>query len=327
MRALNIGFWIDALETLRPRHDSSLTLMAEATARVHRVFCFETKDISVERGVCRLKARAVHVSQDTDKATVLADVPLQIDELDLLFLRRDPPVDAAYAHATRLLEQGAAWPHPHFVNAPASLRDLNEKLLALRYPELTPRTVVTSNPEVLASARRSLGAVVIKPMDGCGGVDIFRLRPEDDAEDAWAKVTAGGTLPAIVQQYLPAAKDGDKRILVWNGRPLGAILRVAKQGEFRCNFAAGGRPVKTGMDARDLLICERVRPFLLEAGLQLVGLDVIGGMLTEINVTSPTGICEINAANGDRLQTRIMDDCERMVARARQQEQPASLMH
>lgn len=314
MRALHFGFWIDPLQRLRPGHDSSLVLMAEAVRRGHRVFCFETKDLSVERGVCRIQATAVHVQHGTERATELGRVPLSIDELDFCFLRKDPPVDVAYAHATRMLEYGAVWPSPHFVNAPQSLRELNEKLIALRYPDLTPLTLVTSDPEILSSARARMGVVIVKPLDGCGGVDVYRLHPGDDAREAWAKVTVDGSRPAIVQQYLASAIHGDKRVIIWNGEPLGAINRLAKDGEFRNNFAVGGRAEAAEVDARDREICRRLRPFLLEAGLQLVGIDVIGGMLTEVNITSPTGLCEINAADGVRLEERIIRDCERMLS-------------
>jgi glutathione synthase len=204
-------------------------------------------------------------------------------------MRKDPPVDVTYLHATWILEQARG--KTLLVNDPRGLRELNEHLAVLRFPELTPPTLVTRDTARLASFQREQGgAIVVKPVDGFGGLGVFVVRDGDpNASSIYETSTGAGTRWTMAQKYLPEAVDGDKRILLFDGEPLGAVLRVPGRNEARGNLHVGGRAVKTTIDADDRAIIAAIAPTLRAHGQLLVGIDVIGGRLTEINITSPTG--------------------------------------
>jgi len=226
-------------------------------------------------------------------------------------MRKDPPFDLQYFHSTLLLSH--APPSVLIVNAASALREANEKLYALRFPELCPETIVTGSVQKLVDFRDRVGGrIVVKPIHDAGGRGVFRITAGDENADAILDAaTAQETRRVVGQRYLPQVRDGDKRIILVEGRPVGAVLRVPQPGELRANLHVGGSPVRTSLSDRDLEICGRIGPVLSGLGVVFAGIDVIGDYLTEINITSPTGIREIHRIDGVRLETNILDAVER----------------
>jgi glutathione synthase len=229
-------------------------------------------------------------------------------------MRKDPPYDLDYYFATLLLERARG--QTLIVNDPRGLREANEKLYSLHFPDLIPTTVVTRDAARLrAFLGEQGGEIVVKPLDGCGGRGVFYLHEGDrNIPSLLEMMTDFGRRWTIGQKYLPAARAGDKRILLLDGEPIGAVLRVPREDDLRGNLHVGGRPARTTLDERDRAICAAVAPRLRQDGLYFVGLDVIGGFLTEVNVTSPTGVQEVNALEGGQLETRIVEWLEQRAA-------------
>ncbi|HIC76912.1 MAG TPA: glutathione synthase, partial [Candidatus Dadabacteria bacterium] len=222
-------------------------------------------------------------------------IQISVEEMDIVFMRKDPPVNLDYIHATYMLDM--IKDTVLVVNNPTSLRSFNEKLVTLNFQDIIPPTIVTSSiTQVEDFAKKFKDGVVIKPTTLCGGEGVFRYSREQEIDDT-----------IIAQQFLHNVSKGDKRILLLNGEPIGAINRIAKEGSFICNFHAGGRPEKTKITQSDKSICDRIKPFLIKNGIYFAGIDVIDNMLTEINITSPTGLQEINQANNSRLETIVLD--------------------
>ena len=222
-------------------------------------------------------------------------IQISVEEMDIVFMRKDPPVNLDYIHATYMLDM--IKDTVLVVNNPTSLRSFNEKLVTLNFQDIIPPTIVTSSiTQVEDFAKKFKDGVVIKPTTLCGGEGVFRYSREHEIDDT-----------IIAQQFLHNVSKGDKRILLLNGEPIGAINRIAKEGSFICNFHAGGRPEKTKITQSDKSICDRIKPFLVKNGIYFAGIDVIDDMLTEINITSPTGLQEINQANNSRLETIVLD--------------------
>jgi glutathione synthase len=309
-----IGFLTDPLEGLVPGHDSTLGLMAEALGRGHRVGCFTQEDLAVDARGPGAWVRPL-TGWDADGRPQAGAASFQpLAELHAIFLRKDPPVDAAYLHATQMVE--LASPRPVLWNEPAGLREANEKLFAFRFPDLIPKTLVSPRiPELEAFVRGCEGGAVLKPLDGFAGRGIVHLGSNDVNTRAVAELlTERGRRPVVAQAYLPAAREGDKRIVLVKGEPVGALLRVASADDPRCNMATGGRAVASTLDGREREICRRVGAALRERGLSLVGIDVIGGFLTEINVTSPTGVMELERLTGQPVRSRVLDLVEQEIA-------------
>ncbi|MCE2390671.1 MAG: glutathione synthase [Proteobacteria bacterium] len=230
-----------------------------------------------------------------------------LSEFDVVWMRKDPPYDLDYFFATHLL---SLVPPPALVtNDPSALREVTEKLYVLRFPELTPRTLVSrSQAELLAFREKLGGEMVIKPLDGCGGEGVFHLTREDrNAHAILEMATAHGTRYQIAQAYVPEVRRGDKRIVLVEGEPVGAVLRVPRATESRSNFHVGGSAAKTEISAREREICARIGPDLRARGIVFAGIDVIGDWLIEVNVTSPTGVREINALDGVRIEGQVLD--------------------
>jgi glutathione synthase len=241
-----------------------------------------------------------------------APVDRTLSSFDVILMRKDPPVDAGYMTATWILDHA----NTTVVNEPRGLRDLNEKLAIAYFPEWTPRTFVSRDPTELKSILGMLGGrMILKPVFGFGGREILMARTEDPNLSTLLELaTADGTRWSVAQEYLPSASEGDKRILLIDGEPVGAVLRVPAHGELRNNFHTGGSPVLTTLSEADRAICSAVGPKLRQMGQFFVGIDVIGGVLTEINVTSPTGMQEINRLHGlvgeDTMQARMWSALE-----------------
>ncbi|MCA1825412.1 MAG: glutathione synthase [Myxococcales bacterium] len=304
---MRFGFLMDPLEHVRVDHDTTFALMLECRRRGIEVRELRQEWLFLAGGRARSRMRTVDVDRGGDPHfRVLADCDAPLADLDVLFLRKDPPVDVDFLRATQMVELG---PGPLWINHPAGLRAANEKLLALRFADLGPPSIVTREMTRLRSFIAAAGGdAVVKPLDGCGGQGVVRVREGDPNFNALLEIaTGGGRTPVLAQSFLPAVREGDKRIIVLDGEPVGAVLRVPKQGELRANFAAGGRAAAAPITARDREICRRLAPDLRALGLWLAGIDVIGGKLTEVNVTSPTGLVEIDALSGGSLEARVID--------------------
>jgi glutathione synthase len=319
MAALTLGFLMDPLEAIRVDHDSTFALMLEAQRRGHQVRYFEQPWLRFGGSCAEARMRTVTVRREPGHHfDILEEQVRPVSSLDALFLRKDPPVDADFIQATQLVEL-CNGREPVFVNSPTGIRDANEKLFGLRFPDLMPETLISRELVGLGEfvARHPQGTI-LKPVEGFGGQGIVFLQPGDRNTRSLLEVlTLGGRKAIVAQAYLPESRQGDKRIIVVDGEPCGAVLRVPSQDDHRGNMAAGGTPVKTQLTPRELDICARIKPALLERGLYFVGIDVIGDWLTEINVTSPTGIVEIDKLDNVNVEAKVIDVAERIVGARR----------
>ena len=307
--SIRLGIVMDPIERISYKKDSSMAMLWAAKARGWTLHYFEMQDLYQVDGEARGRGRQLDVFQDPERWFAFGeDVDLPLRELDVILMRKDPPFDNEFVYATYLLEQ-AECGGTLVVNRPASLRDCNEKFFATLFPELAPPTLVSRRADIIREFARTHGDVILKPLDGMGGSSVFRHREGDpNLSVILETLTAHGTQQIIAQRYLPGIKDGDKRILMIDGQPVDYCLaRIPAQGETRGNLAAGGRGVAQPLSARDREIAATVGPELRKRGLLFVGLDVIGEHLTEINVTSPTCIREIDAAYDTRIAERLMD--------------------
>jgi glutathione synthase len=303
-------FIVDPLDRLSLAGDTSYALMLEAYARQHEVWTCQLDHLGLEHDdpIALAQLTVVRTAERAAEAFAVDDrTALPLDAFDMVFMRKDPPVDVAYLHATWILEHARG--RTLLVNDPRGLRELNEHLAVLRFPDLTPPTIVTRSTTRLADFMREQGgAIVVKPVDGFGGLGIFVVREGDpNASSIFETSTAAGRQWTVAQRYLPEAADGDKRIVLVGGEPVGAVLRVPARGEARGNLHVGGRAVRSELDAADRAIIAAVAPTLAAHGQVLVGLDVIGGRLTELNITSPTGIRHIAALEGRNVAGEVLD--------------------
>lgn len=313
---LDFVFVIDAIETLLPGHDTSVALMEAAQLRGNRVLITTASQLAVHAGVAMasctpvtLRPAVLHEGRwVTDAEWFSLETPQDypLSRAAVLFMRTDPPVDAAYLRATYLLDLIDPT-RTLLVNSPSGVREANEKLFGLRLAELMPTTVVTADRSHIRDAVRSWGRAVLKPTDGMAGRGILVLDPEDpNLASILDSATERGRTQVVVQRWIDNVDAGDRRIIVVDGEPLGVIRRVAGGGDFRCNMAAGAAVVADVVTAADRVLCEQLAPHLLRHGLHFVGLDVIGGWLTEVNVTSPTGVREIDALTGSTLAQDVI---------------------
>jgi glutathione synthase len=230
-----------------------------------------------------------------------------LEDMDAVFMRTDPPVTIPYLYATYILDYVDST-KTRVINAPQGLRAANEKMYALQFTEAIPATIVSQNKAVIRETVEQWGAAVLKPLGGKAGEGILFLEAGDRNFNSMIEIsTRQGQEPVMIQTFLPAAKDGDKRIILLNGEPIGAVNRIPSGGEFRGNMAVGGRVARVDITERELEICQQLAPTLQRDGLYFVGIDVIGGYLTEVNVTSPTGIREIDRLNNVRLGHQVID--------------------
>ena len=314
---LSLGFLMDPLEQVLVHHDTTFALMLAAQARGHRLLAFGQDGLFHQGGQVHAHAREVRVKAEQGQHfQVVAEHPeLPLGVLDVVWMRKDPPVDVAFLHATQLVE-ATGGRTPLFVNSPAGLRDANEKLWALHFPELTPETLVSRDlAQLKAFVQATKEGAIVKPVDGHGGEGVVLLRGDDRNTPSMLELlTARGRDWVVAQDYVTAAREGDKRILLLDGEPLGAILRVPLQTDHRANRAVGGQAVKAALTARDREICQKLAPALRRAGLLFVGLDVIGDALIEVNVTSPTGLAELARLDGGDPAGKIIAHVEGKVA-------------
>lgn len=305
----DIGFVMDPLAGITPKKDSTLAMMLAAQRRGWRIHEIHPADLAMRDSTVSARMRTVTVHDDeTHWHDVMDVVEAPMSSLDAVMMRKDPPFDMDYIYATYLLEQVEAVGVPVF-NRPRALRDANEKLFTAWFPQCCPPTLVTARHESLRAFIAEQGETIVKPLDGMGGTGVFRVNPQDPNINSVLETLTHKYRRAIMAQtWIPAIREGDKRILLIDGQPLDQCLaRLASAGETRANLAAGGGYRTQPLDAADRWICEQVGPTLRERGLTFVGLDVIGNHLTEINVTSPTCIREIARGAGLDAAERLMD--------------------
>ncbi len=306
---IRLGVVMDPIAAIKPYKDTTLAMLLEAQARGWELYYMEARDLSLLEGRPHARARRVAV-RDSNSDWFSLEQAQQIDlaSLDIILMREDPPVDAEYLYATHILEM-AERAGVLVANKPQSLRDANEKLFALHFPQCTPPTLVSCDDAELRSFVRDQGKAVLKPLHGMGGASIFVVEANDPNLSVIIEtLTEHGRTYAMAQRYLPEIKDGDKRILLVDGEPVPyALARIPARGETRGNLAAGGRGEGVELSARDRWICEQVAPALRERGLYFVGLDVIGDYLTEINVTSPTCVRELDKIYGLNISAQLFD--------------------
>lgn len=312
---MRLLFILDPLERLALAGDTSYALMLEAAARGWDVWTCQLEHLGLVGDDAVVDASPTIVmpaATPREAFQIEAASHHRLAEFDVVLMRKDPPVDVNYLHATWILDHARG--KTLLVNDPRGLRELNEHLAVLRFPHLTPPTIVTRSADKLRAFQAAQGgAIVVKPVDGYGGLGIFVVRDGDmNASSILESSTAAGTRWTLAQKYLPEAVEGDKRIILVDGEPVGAVLRVPATAEARGNLHVGGRAVKTTIDARDREIIAAIAPFLREHGQILVGLDVIGGQLTEINITSPTGVRHASRLDDRNVAAPIMDCFERL---------------
>lgn len=313
---IKLGIIMDPISQINVNKDSSLAMLLEAQSRGYQLYYMEMEDLYLRNGRAHATMKPLQVQQDADNWYQFGpqqDAPLA--ELDVILMRKDPPFDTEFVYATYMLERAEA-EGTLIVNNPRSLRDANEKLFTAWFSELTPDTLVSRNPAKLRQFYTEQQDIILKPLDGMGGASVFRIKPGDTNLSVIIEtLTEHGSRYAMAQRYIPEISDGDKRILVVNGEPIPYCLaRIPARGETRGNLAAGARGEARPLSASDRRIAEAVAPVLKEKGLYFVGLDVIGDKLTEINVTSPTCIREIEAAYAINISAKLMDSIEQELA-------------
>ncbi|HJM14824.1 MAG TPA: glutathione synthase [SAR86 cluster bacterium] len=301
---MKLGIVMDPIESINFKKDSTLAMMLEAQSREYQLFYITPDSLYInERGAFAI-AKLINVKNDpTGWFDFKEEIQIRLSELDVIFMRQDPPFNSNFIYNTYVLES-AEKEGVLVVNKPESLRDCNEKVFATEFPECCTPFLVTSNSDLLKSFIEGHRDTVIKPLDGMGGSSIFRLRNSDPNLNVILEtITESFTTKVMIQTFIPEIVDGDKRILLINGKPMNAaVARVPAEGELRGNLAAGASAVARSLTEKDLWICEQVGPRLKDLGLVLVGLDIIGDYLTEINVTSPTcfreyeSLCDIDVA-------------------------------
>jgi len=308
--ALSVAIQMDHIRSVDIDADSTFALALEAEARGHALYHYLPEQLSYANG--RVQARAETLSvrrKQGDHFTLGEPQTIDLADMDVILLRQDPPFDMSYITTTHLLER--VHPETLVVNDPSEVRNAPEKLFVANYPDLMPPTLITRDAAQIAAFRAEHSDIIIKPLFGNGGTGVFHVAPENENLNALLEMFSEQYRePLIAQAYLADVRQGDKRIILVDGEAAGAIMRVPEDGEARANMHAGAEPLKATLTDREREICQRIGPDLKDRGLIFVGIDVIGGYLTEINVTSPTGIQEINRFDGVCLEARIWDAIE-----------------
>ena len=308
--ALKVALQMDPIGSVNIDADSTFRIGIEAQARGHSLFFYTPDRLAFVEG--RVIARGHWIELRREKGnhvTFGPEVEVDLADVDVVWLRQDPPFDMGYITSTHLLDM--IHPRTLVVNDPFWVRNFPEKLLVLRFPQLTPPTAIARDLATIRAFKARHGDIILKPLYGNGGAGVFRLDENDrNLSSLYELFTSMSREPMIVQKFLPAVAKGDKRVILVDGEPVGAINRVPQAGETRSNMHVGGRPEKVGLTERDLEICRTIGPTLREKGQVFVGIDVIGDWLTEINVTSPTGIQELERFDGTNAAARIWQAIE-----------------
>ena len=296
---LRVAIQMDPIESVNIESDTTWLMATTAQDRGHALWIYDFRTLALEDGrlFCRARPATLRQTQG-DHVTLGEEVQLDLaEDVDVILMRQDPPFDMAYVTATYLLE--TVHPRTLVVNDPAEVRSAPEKLLATRFPGLQPPTLISSDPVALVDFHRRHGDVVLKPLHGAAGSGVVRLKADDPNLEALIEIHAAGSRdPLVIQKFIPAVSAGDKRIILIDGEPVGAINRVPAKDQVRSNLRVGGTAAPVELTARDREICAAIGPTLRERGLLFVGIDVIGDYLTEINVTSPTGAQQLKRFSG-----------------------------
>ena len=305
---INIGFQMDPLESLNLEDDTTLAIIEECLSKNYNIWHFLPKDVSYINGEVMASSKIIlELNRDIQPSFKTSDlIRKNLKELDLIFLRQDPPFDMSYITSTFLLEY--IEDEVKIINKPSEVRNAPEKLFLNRWKNLTPETIITRNISEINSFRKKHKNIILKPLYGNGGNGIFFLGEKDKNFNSLIEIFLG-THPEqfILQEYLPNIKFGDKRIILINGKPEGAINRIPSENDIRANLHVGGKATKTVISNKEMEICESIGPELIQRGLLLVGIDIIGNKLTEINVTSPTGFREIQKFSNINLAKKLIE--------------------
>jgi len=307
--SLKIGVVMDPIGNINFKKDSTLAMLLEAQSRGWTLFYMEQADLYMAHDVARAQMKPLKVFNDANNWYQLDSAEDRtLNSLDVILMRKDPPFNMDYIYSTYILEK-AEEKGTLIINKPQSLRDANEKLFTNNFPQCMPPTLVSSQAENIKTFYQEHKDIILKPLDGMGGASVFRIKPGDSNLGVIIEtLTKHGTTLAMVQRFIPEIKQGDKRILLINGEPIPyALARIPAKGETRANLAAGGEGVGIELTDRDRWICEQVAPLLKAKGLIFVGIDVIGDYLTEVNVTSPTCIRELDKQFNINISAVLMD--------------------
>lgn len=303
--SLKVAIQMDPIDNIDINADSSFRIAEEAQSRGHQLFYYTPDMLAYQEGRVTAKGWPLEVRREGGNHFTLGDKrEIDLADMDVVWLRQDPPFDMGYITTTHILDM--IHPATLVVNDPMWVRNYPEKLLVLQFPDLTPPTTIARDLATLKAFKDKHGDIILKPLYGNGGAGVFRLGPEDRNLNSLHELFAGiNREPLISQKFLPDVAAGDKRVILIDGEAVGAINRVPAKGETRSNMHVGGRPEKIELSERDREICARIGPLLREKGQIFVGIDVIGGFLTEINVTSPTGIQELERFDGINVAEKI----------------------
>ncbi len=318
MRKLKIGVIMDPIDKINIDKDTTFVLMLEAERRGHELYYMEIDDLSIRGGTPEARSRRVSVARATPHYRFGEEESGAVADFDVILMRKDPPFDMKFFYATHLLSLVDPT-QCVVINDPHGLREANEKLYALNFPEIIPPSIVSGNIKLLKTFMEEQGGeMIVKPLEGAGGRGVLYLNRKDRNVGAILELmTAEGRVPVMAQRYLPEIRQGDKRVLALDGEPIGALLRIPQENENRANLHVGGTSAPAEITARDREICRALREPFRKLGLYFVGLDVIGGFLTEVNVTSPTCVQEIDAFDGVKLEERVVDFIEKKAAALR----------
>ena len=308
--SLKIAFQMDPIENVDINADSSFRIAEEAQFRGHELFYYTPDKLAFEEGHVTAKGHRVELRRELgNHVTLQPEEKIDLANWDVVWLRQDPPFDMGYITTTHILDM--IHPDTLVVNDPMWVRNFPEKLLVLQFPDLTPPTTIARDIETLKAFKDKHQDIILKPLYGNGGAGVFRLDAADRNMESLHELFSGiNNEPLIAQKFLPDVSSGDKRVILVNGEPVGAINRIPADGETRSNMHVGGRPEKVSLSDRDRKICAEIGPLLREKGQILVWIDVIGGSLTEINVTSPTGIQELERFDGVNVAEKIWQAIE-----------------
>ena len=307
-------FVIDPIESFNIKKDTTFVIMLEAQKRGSKISYCELKDLYIKNGKGWANSTELKVEKSKNYHKKGKTISSPLDNFDIIWMRKDPPFNMDYIYSTYILEL-VDQEKTHVINHPKGIRDSNEKLYSLHFKEFTPETFVSKDINELKRFLNEIGGkMVVKPLDGYGGEGIFFVDENDyNSNVILESITNFGSTYVMAQMFIENVSEGDKRIILLNGEPIGAVLRVAADGEFRSNFHSGGHPEKTKITTRDKQICNAVRNKVIEDKLYFVGIDIVGGYLTEVNSTSPTCVQEINYFNNTKLEEQIVDFAENLI--------------
>lgn len=308
---MKFAFIMNRLEEINPDSDTGLLFIEESIKRKHDIYWLSHDDLVLKGGAPLGMVRKININREEKEWWKLSENNFEkLDSFDAVFMRHDPPFNKKYLTATYILDFLSD--KTFVLNSPSGIRLANEKIYALNFPNYSPATIVAScEKEILSFLDEHKGRGILKPVYLMRGLGLHLLRDDDpNLSSIIETATDYGKKHVIVQEYIKEAVNGDKRILLLNGKPIGAMNRIPKAGEFRANLRYGSTCVKTTLTDRDLAICDAIAPSLIRDGLYFVGIDVIGGFLTEVNVTSPTGMCQINRLENKQLEREVVDFVE-----------------